>query len=184
MATAFPLPTDAQLSDESRALLARRAAVGVYRMAAWSPALHPPFMALVTALFDDTVLDAKVREAVILRVAMHEGSAYEAHHHRGLALDAGLAADEVRSLLTDAHADLGDPRLETAVEFTDALFGPPGALEPLRARIQEEFGPRGAAELALLAGAYRMVATLIAATGLVPESQTASQLRAAIRHPD
>lgn len=176
--TPIDLPTDAELAPEARALLARRVPIGLYRSVAWSPGLLPPFMEMVQAFFASTTLDDRLREMVILRVAMHHGSDYEIFHHRRMALDSGVEPALLEALLRPQPCAGGDARDDAAIAYVDGLLqrGVPDAAADRAVRAA--LGPRGTVELALLIGFYRMVATYLAAIRLPLDPLDATQMRA------
>lgn len=171
------LPTDAELSDAARSVLALRPAAAVYRAVAHAPSMLAPVMQMATACFEQLSLSDRLREMVILRVAMHHASAYEAHHHRALAARAGVDAAQIDALLSSAPFAAPDP-LETAtIRFVDELVGRGDVEAATFERVAAALGSRGTTELALLIGFYRMVATFLAAIGLEPDALTSVQLR-------
>jgi alkylhydroperoxidase family enzyme len=114
---------------------------------------------------------------VILRVAMHHASRYEEHHHRGLALRAGVEAAEIEGLLDPAPFEAADPIEAASIRLVDELMACQQDMSDTFEYIAGELGPRGATELAMLIGFYRMVATFIAAIDLQPDALTSVQLR-------
>lgn len=170
MSTRIPPTETAALDESARAQLAQRPPIHLYRMVAHAPGLLGPFMALGAAQFNTTVLPPACREALVLRVAMHHRSAYEIHHHRRMALDAGLSAEAIEALLAGAkHSVEWSPAVQDLAELTDELVAGQDP-EPLRVqRLVAAYGHRGYVEAALVVGFYRMVATFVQATGLEPE---------------
>lgn len=175
--TRILLPTDEDLDDDARATLSRRPAVAVYRAAAHAPSLLGPFMDMACALFEKLSLTDRMREMVILRVAMHHASSYEAHHHRDLAASAGVKASEIEGLLGPAPFTTSDPIETAAIRLVDDLIAAredsSDAIDVIAARL----GPRGATEVAMLIGFYRMVATFVEAIALESDARTSVQLR-------
>lgn len=180
MSPRLPLPDLAQLDATVRAQLERRPPVHLYRLVAHAPTLLEPFMSLGAANFNTLQIAPRIREALILRVAMHHRSAYEIHHHRRIAQTAGLSPEAIEAVLGGATTHPAwDLELADAVALADALVADtelPGALpDPLFARVCALHGPRGYVEMAMVVGFYRMVATFIAATGLLPEDSVDAQ---------
>lgn len=172
MSTRLPLPAADALDNAVREQLARRPPIDLYLMVAHAPGLLAPFMALGAANFNATQVPPSLREALILRVARHHRSAYEIHHHRRMAREAGLSDEAIDRLLSGAsvgHA--ADPPVDDAVALADALCVSGEVDAELVRRIVQVHGHRGYVEMSLVVGFYRMVATFIDATGLVPETQ-------------
>jgi alkylhydroperoxidase family enzyme len=176
-------PTDLELDDAARAILARRPAVAVYRATAHAPALLGPFVEIATAFFEHTSLGARLREMVILRVAMHHTSRSEAHHHRGLAARAGVSDAEIQALLSPRSFETPDAVEAAAIRLVDEVIAKGNVSSASFERLASALGPRGTTELALLIGFYRMVATFIAILDLQPDEKTAVELRDANRAP-
>ena len=170
--TRFPFPAPGDLDEAARAQLARRPPVHLYRMVAHAPTLLEPFMSMVQANFTALSLPPSLREAIILRVGSHHRSAYEIHHHRIKAREAGLSDACIEALLAlQPPGALPQPTLEDAIAWTDALLAGQPVSDALVERLVQAHSHRGYAEMALLAGFYRMVATFIEATGIQPEAQ-------------
>src|SRR5690242_19179159 len=71
---------------------------------------------LGAAIADPDVLNPRLREAVILRVAHLSNSPYELHHHVSLGKAAGLNQAELDALASGDYAAL-DPLLGAAARF-------------------------------------------------------------------
>ena len=117
------------------------------------------------AIADPQVLEPRVREAAILRVAHLSNSAYELHHHRPLARGAGLTDGDLAAIERRAY-HLLDPILAAVCRFTDEvvldLAPSDETLAALRALVSDQV----VVNLILAAGCYMTVARLIAATGI------------------
>lgn len=176
MSARIPLPTEETLGDAVRAQLARRPPIRLYRMVAHAPGLLSPFMSLVSANFAALELPADLREVLILRVARQHQSDYEIHHHRRIARQAGLAPEVITGLLADTTPTAPwDAPIADAAALADGLLEGEPLPDELVARITARHGHRGYVEMALVVGFYRMVATFIAATGLLPEDSIDAQ---------
>jgi 4-carboxymuconolactone decarboxylase len=117
------------------------------------------------AIADPEVLDPRLREAVILRVAHLSNSAYELHHHVSLGKAAGLTQAELDALASGDYATL-DPLLAAAARFTEevvSILSPSDAtLRALRALVPD----RIVVNIVLTIGCYMSIARLIAVTGI------------------
>ena len=170
-------PNDEDLDDAARATLSRRPSVAVYRAAAHAPGLLGPLMDMACAFFEQLSLTDRLREMVILRVAMHHASRYAVHHHRGLAARAGVKVSEIEGLLGPAPFTTPDPIETAAIRLVDDLIAAPAESSDAIDVIAAQLGPRGATEVAMLIGFYRMVATFVQAIALEPDARTSVQLR-------
>src|SRR5690348_13995094 len=72
------------------------------------------------AVANPEVLDPRLRETVILRVAYLSKSAYELHHHVPLGRAAGLSETELTAIASGNYAGL-EPLLAAAARFTDEV---------------------------------------------------------------
>ena len=127
------------------------------------------------AIADPQVLEPRIREAAILRVAHLSNSAYELHHHRPLARAAGLTDDDLAAIERRAY-HLLDPTLAAVCRFTDEvvldLAPSDETLAALRALVSDQV----VVNLVLAAGCYMTVARLIAATGVELDETPLEQL--------
>lgn len=120
---------------------------------------------LGAAVADPKVLDPRLREAVILRVAHLSNSPYELHHHVSLGKAAGLNQAELDALAAGDYAAL-DPLLGAAARFTEEVvtrISPSDAtLRALRALVPDQI----VVNIVLTIGCYMSIARLIAVTGI------------------
>jgi Carboxymuconolactone decarboxylase family len=155
---------DPNLNADSRTQFARLP-INLTRMLLHAPAETKGFLDLVSG-FRRGVLDPKLRETVILRVATDEENLYQRMQHLPAAAQAGLSKEEVDAITRGDLARL-DPRLAVAVRFvdecvtrvkvSDATFGnarhrsrprsrrlvPIGLCEPTRLRLADAHAARG-----------------------------------------
>ncbi len=136
------------------------------------PELAKVFLRFNGLLLQRTSLSARLRELVILRVALHDRSAFEWAEHVKAARDAGITDSEVEALVRGGDGFEGDDR--SALDATDELIGS-GRLTPDSwSRIDADLGTHAAMELVFLVGTYRMLATAFATWGLTPPPDGAS----------
>ena len=161
----IPYPDVAGLPETAQKILAGTP-LNVVRIGA--VASLPLFEAqgrLSYAIADPEVLEPRIREAAILRVAHLSNSAYELHHHRPLARAAGLTEDNLEAIEHRAYHRL-DPTLAAVCRFTDEVvleLAPSDAtLASLRALVSDQV----VVNVVLAAGCYMTVARLIATAGI------------------
>jgi alkylhydroperoxidase family enzyme len=160
----IPYPDLSVLPDEMQRMLAGTP-LNIVRMGAH--ASQPMFEAqgrLAYAIARADVLDPRVRETAILRVAHLSGSAYELHHHLALARLAGLGETELAAIAGGTYGAL-DPLLAAVAAFVDEVvrdISPSdAALERLRALVSDEV----LVNIVLTVGNYMTIARLIAVAG-------------------
>ncbi len=74
---AVPLPSDADLSPETRKLLSQDAPLHVLQMFAGAQDMYPGIATLIQEIFTSPDVDPKLREIIILRTAYLTNCAYE-----------------------------------------------------------------------------------------------------------
>jgi len=161
----IPYPDVARLPETAQKILAGTPLNVVRIGAVASPSLFEAQGRLSYAIADPAVLEPRIREAAILRVAHLSNSAYELLHHRPLARAAGLTEDDLAAIERLDYHRL-DPVLAAVCRFTDEVvrdLAPSDAtLAALRALVSDEV----VVNLVLAAGCYMTVARLIATTGI------------------
>ena len=127
------------------------------------------------AVANPAVLEPRLRETVILRVAHLSNSAYELHHHIPLGRVAGLTEAELSAIENRNYASL-DPLLAAAGRFTDEvvmLLSPSDAtLTNLRKLASDQI----VVNIVLTIGCYMSIARLIAVTGIEPDATALDHL--------
>jgi 4-carboxymuconolactone decarboxylase len=161
----IPYPDPATLSETARKIVTG-SPLNVVRIGAHaSPALFEAQGRLSFAIADPEVLDPRIREATILRVAQLSNSAYELHHHGPLARAAGLTGDEIAAILDADYAAL-DQTLAAVCRFTDEVVLELSPCGPTMAAMRAEVGDRVLVNVILTIGCYMSIARLIATTGI------------------
>lgn len=161
----IPYPDDASLSDTARKILAG-SPLNVVRIGAHaSPALFAAQGGLSFAIADPEVLDPRIREVAILRVAQLSNSAYELHHHNPLARAAGLSEAEIAAILAADYAAL-DATAAAVARFTDEVVTDLSPSDTTLADLRAQVPDRDVVNLILTIGCYMSIARLIATTGI------------------
>lgn len=153
--------------DPPRGLLERIAgdrgyAFNVYRMLAHSPMALERVYGLAYGLWNESAVDPRLLELVILRTAQLTGSDYEWGRHRKLAARVGVPDEQVGSLAAWRKATgVFDARERSALALTDELVTGVEAQASTLAAVREHFDERETVELVLLAGFYAMMARFL-----------------------
>lgn len=171
----IPYPNVESLPPTMQSMLAGTP-LNVVRIGAHaSPQMFEAQGRLGYAVADPEVLEPRVRETAILRVAHLSNSAYELHHHLPLARAAGLGEMDLQALATGEYHAL-DPLLAAVARFTDEVVRnlSPGdeTLADLRGRVTD----RVVINLVLAIGCYMSIARLIATTGIEPDEPALEHL--------
>lgn len=106
-------------------------------------------------------LDAKVREAVIARVAALHDSAYEQMQHAGQIKKVGWSDAEIEAIKMGDAASL-PPQIGAILDFVAETVTTSNVENETFARVQQALGPRDIATVILLIGHYMMVARFTA----------------------
>lgn len=153
----IPYPEPASLPEANRRLLETLPGLNIFRMIAGSGASFAPFMALINAYLNEGVLDAELRELVILRVGHLSGSAYEMHQHRRVSRTLGLSEARIAAAagpLPSAHFSGGEnAALALADDLVAHVKGEAVLFEAARAHL----GDTGIQELIIVVGIYMLV---------------------------
>jgi alkylhydroperoxidase family enzyme len=171
----IPYPDLDALPEVMRKMLAGTP-LNVVRMGAH--AAQPLFEAqgqLGWAIARPDVLDPKLRETVILRVAYLSNSAYELHQHIGLARAAGLSEAELAALKDADYAKL-EPKLAAAAAFTDAVVTDLSPSDAVLYELRDLVGDKILVNIVLTIGCYMSIARLIAVTGIEIDANTLDHL--------
>jgi 4-carboxymuconolactone decarboxylase len=151
---------------EARILAARGRITPLYQVLLNSPPVVDGWEAMLTAIRQKTSLAPRVREMIILRVAVLNRAPYEFEAHVPHARAAGLPEAVIESLRVyaapDAVQGLAAGEREV-LALTDAMTRdievPDAVFEPLRAHFDEQ----GLIELAATVAAYNMVSRFLVA---------------------
>ena len=130
-----------------------------------SPPLFEAQGQLGWAVARPDVLDPRLRETVILRVAYLSNSDYELHHHLPLARSAGLTEAELVALETGDYASL-DPLFAAAAQFTDEVVTKLAPSDETLASLRRVATDQIVINIVLAIGCYMSIARLIAVTGI------------------
>lgn len=159
--------TRPQLADiEARILAARGTITPLYRVLLNSPPVVDGWEAMLTAIRQKTSLAPRVRELIILRVAILNRAPYEFEAHVPHARAAGMPDTVIENLRVyaapQAVAGLADGEREV-LALTDAMTRdievPDAVFEPLHAY----FDDQALLELAATVAAYNMVSRFLVA---------------------
>lgn len=145
-----------ELTDDEGALL------GPFNAMLLSPPVGDALQALGAALRYRTALSDRVREAVILVVATHCGSAFERYAHEAVGRHVGLTPAEIDGLRSvdpaEAFAEEGE---SVVVRFARQLLSRGNADDECFDELTRWHGIAAAFEIATLVGYYSTLATLL-----------------------
>lgn len=153
----LPYPDPADLPAANRDLLKSLPQLNIFRMLAGSGASFVPFMALINAYLNDGLLDAELRELVILRVGHLCGSAYEQHQHRRVSRMLGMSEERIAAAEGALPSPLFSETENAVLAFTDGQVANVKADATLFAAAHKHLGDAGMQELVIVVGIYLLV---------------------------
>jgi 4-carboxymuconolactone decarboxylase len=127
------------------------------------------------AIADPEVLEPRLRETVILRVAYLSNSAYELHHHIPLGRAAGLTEPELDAIARGNYSTLS-PLLAAAARFTDEVVTQLSPADETLASLRQVASDQVVVNIVLTIGCYMSIARLIAVTGIEPDANALRDL--------
>ena len=164
----IPYPTDAELDDDARAILAALPPLNVVRMFAGAPAALRPLIDLGQANLLHAELDPRLRQIAILSVARATGSSYERAQHEQVSRAVGVSDADIEAA-SEGDLEALEPDARLVARFAVAIARDVGAGDELTAQVLELLGRRQATELVICCSYYCAVARIIATCGVEVE---------------
>ena len=145
--------------------------IPVYGLLLHSPDIAQAWMGFINAVRWKNTLSARLREIVILRVAVLNQSTYVIDVHRQhFAATDGLTMEECDALLAPQIGDSTFSAVELSViDFVDALTLNAQVPEVLFEQVKHSFDESQMVELSVLTGAYNMHTRVLNALQVDPE---------------
>lgn len=158
--------TRPELAELEARILAERGRIStLYQVLLNSPAITQGWEQMLSAVRNRNSLAPRLRELVILRVAVLNRAPYEfdAHVPHALAAGASTAAiDATRVVPLADDAPLSSPE-RVALRLTDAISREIEVPDPLFAEVQEHFNVQEQVDLVATIAAYNMVSRFLVA---------------------
>ena len=171
----IPYPDVSRLPESMQKTIASLP-LNVVRMSAHaSPALFEAQGQLGRAIANPEVLDPRLRETVILRVAHLSNSDYELHHHVPLGRAVGLTEAEIEAIARRNYALLS-PLLAAAARFTDEVVLHISCSDETLGNLRKVASDQIVVNIVLTIGCYMSIARLIAVTGIEPDADALKHL--------
>jgi alkylhydroperoxidase family enzyme len=126
-----------------------------------SPLLASGWEQLFTVIRQKTSVPARLRELVILRIAVLNGAEYEFEAHVPHALAAGMPQETIDGLRKDSVQLQGIERL--VLQYTDAITRDLAVPDALYAELDKAFDVKALVELTATIAAYNMVSRFLIA---------------------
>jgi 4-carboxymuconolactone decarboxylase len=156
--------SDPALAQIEQRILAERGRVSLlYQVLLNSAPIASGWEQLLTAVRNQTLVPADLRELMILRVAVLNQAVFEFDAHVPHARKAGV--DEVRLLAVreDSVSDVFSPLERLVLELTDAMTRNVQVPDALMQRVRSQFDARVTVEVVATIAAYNMVSRFLEA---------------------
>ncbi len=149
----------------------RGALINVYKLLLHSPPLAAIWLDFVSTARFKTELDGRLREIVIVRVAVLNRTTYVFKQHvPQLSAPEGLTDAECNALADWRKASFFSPREQAALAYTDAMTRDIAVSDAVFAGLRPHFNERQIVELTVLIGLYNMHTRVFTALGIDPEA--------------
>lgn len=162
----IPYPAPDELDEEARRCLQGLPPINVLRMLSHSGPLLQGFFAFGNRILYSTDLEPELREMVIVRVAHLCKSAYELVQHERFIAELGVPADKIAALGVGASDPIFNDRERAVLAFVDDTVLNVRASDETLAAVSRHMSPRQIVELILVAGNYRMLASMLETCGV------------------
>jgi len=140
----------------------------VARMLLNSPQLAEGWMKMFTFIRYQTAFPARLRELIIVRVAVRNGARYEYHAHREHALEEGVTPAQIDALADWRKSDLFDAAERAVLAYTDAITDDIKVSDEVFAAVRALFDDRQMVELTGTIAAYSFVSRFLVALEIEP----------------
>ncbi len=134
----------------------------LYRMLLNSPPVAQGWLAYLTAIRQQSALSPRLREMLILRVAVLNQADYEFEQHLPIALRSGCSEAQVEALRTGDFASLA-PGERAAMAYCDEMTREIRVGDATFAAVRSAFDGREIVEITATVGAYNMVSRFLEA---------------------
>jgi alkylhydroperoxidase family enzyme len=137
--------------------------LNLYRMLLHSPPVASGWLALFTAIRQQSTLSGRLRELAILRIAVLNGAEYEFKAHVPFALKEGVTQAQADSLRA-GHAPAGLTEAdEAALAYAEAMTRTIQVPDPVFAAIRKHLDDREVLELTATIAGYNLVSRVLEA---------------------
>lgn len=136
--------------------------LNLYSMLLHSPPVCEGWLAFLTAIRQRSSLSARVRELVIMRIAVVNDADYEFRQHRPIALSVGVSEAEIEGLRTGDLSAFPD-RDRAALVYCDTMTKDVHVPADVFAAVRPHFDEQEIVELTATVAAYNLVSRFLEA---------------------
>jgi len=142
-----------------------------YRVLLHSPPLAATWIEFNNAVRRETAIEDRLRELVIMRVAILNGVDYVLDIHKArYAAPAGVTPGECDALADWPRSTLFGARERSVLAYVDAMTRDVDVPDAVFGALREHFSEREAVELTVLVGAYNLHTRVLKALRVDPEN--------------
>lgn len=134
----------------------------LYGMLLHSPPVAEGWLAFLTAIRQKCSLSARIRELVIMRIAVMNGADYEFRAHTPFALAEGITQQQIASLAA-GDGSLFDPVEQSALAYCESMTRDIHVPQAVFDAVKIHFNEREMVELTATIGAYNLVSRFLEA---------------------
>ena len=136
--------------------------LNLYRMLLTSPPVAEGWLAFLTAIRQKCSLSGRIRELVIMRIAVINGADYEFKQHVPFALREGITQAQIDAL-RDGRAEAFDPLERSVLAYCESMTREIHVPQAVFDAVRPHFNERELVELTATIGAYNLVSRFLEA---------------------
>jgi len=136
--------------------------LNLYSMLLHSPPVCAGWLAFLTAIRQQSSLPARIRELVIMRIAVVNGADYEFQQHQPIARSVGISDAEIDALRATTLTVFGE-RDAAVLRYCDAMTREVHVADDIFKQVKAHFGEREVVELTATIAAYNLVSRFLEA---------------------
>jgi alkylhydroperoxidase family enzyme len=141
----------------------------LYRMLLNSPPIAQGWLNLLTAIRQQSLLNGRIRELVIMRIAVLNKADYEFQSHTPFALKEGISQDQIDAIQSWSKSQLFDSKDRSVLAYTDSMTLDVHVPDAIFNEVNQHFDARGMTELTATIAAYNLVSRFLEALEIDPE---------------
>lgn len=149
-----------------RIVAERGSVLHLYQMLLHSPPVAEGWLNYLTAIRQKSILDAGLRELVIVHVAFINGAHYEAEQHIPIALEAGISQAQIDALSDWKSSDRFSPVQRRVLELTEEMTRKVHVDKAIIEALKSDLSNQELVELVATVAAYNMVSRFLEALGI------------------
>ena len=159
----YPDPNNPAIAPLVGRIKAERGKIfNLYGMLLHSPPVAEGWLAFLTAIRQKCILSGRIRELVIMRIAVINGAEYEFRAHTPFALEEGFSQLQIDAL-RDGSLELFDDRERAVLAYSESMTREVHVPDAVFEAVRIHFNERELVELTATIGAYNLVSRFLEA---------------------